>query len=99
MNGLVGVRSPTGFARLYGYGLLLGETLLRHTPTGESAWLTMGRVVDIIARQKRTDYRMQDLPKDTAEAAYEICLGKAKQEKITIEIRERIVREWRILDR
>jgi hypothetical protein len=44
---------PTGVARLYGEGLLLGEDRLRHTPKGELVRLTMGRAVDVIARRKR----------------------------------------------
>jgi hypothetical protein len=96
VNGL-GVPLPTGVARLYAEGLLLGEDRLRHTPKGEPVRLTMGRAVDVIARRKRTEYRMQGLPKGTAEAAYEIRLSNAKREKITVEVRETMVGEWRIL--
>jgi len=85
VNGL-GVPLPTGVAQLYGEGLLLGEDRLRHTPKGESVRLTMGRAVDVVARRKRTDYRMQGLPKGTAEAAYEIRLNNSKREKITVEV-------------
>ena len=87
------------FARLYGEGLLLGEDRLRHTPKGESVRLTMGRAVDVVARRKRTDYRMQGLPKGTAEAAYEIRLNNSKGEKVTVEVRETMVGEWRILSK
>jgi len=87
VNGL-GVPLPTGVARLYGEGLLLGEDRLRHTPKGELVRLTMGRAVDVIARRERTDYRMQGLPKGTAEATYEIRLNSSKREKITVEVRD-----------
>ena len=40
---------------------------------------------------------MQGLPKGTAEAAYEIRLNNSKREKITVEVCENMVGEWRIL--
>tara|TARA_E500000331_G_scaffold116357_1_gene113610 strand:+ start:1731 stop:2264 length:534 start_codon:yes stop_codon:yes gene_type:complete len=98
VNGL-GVPLPTGIAQLYGEGLLSGEDRLRHTLKGESVRLTMGRAVDVVARRKRTDYRMQGLPKGTAEAAYEFRLNNSKGEKITVEVQETMVGEWRILSK
>ena len=98
VNGL-GVPLPTGIARLYGEGLLLGDDLLRLTLKGESVRLTVGRVVEVVARRKRTDYQMQGLPKGTAEAAHETRLNNSKGEKITVEVQETMVGEWRILSK
>ena len=98
VNGL-GVPLLTGVARLYGEVLLLGEGRLCHTPKGESVRLTMGCSVDVVARRKRTDYRMQGLPKGTAEAARETRLNNSKGEKITVEVQETMVGEWRILSK
>ena len=61
--------------------------------------LKMSCAVDVIARRKRTDYQMQGLPKGMAEAAYEIRLNNSKREKITDEVRENMVGEWRILSK
>ena len=68
-------------------------------PNGELVRLKMSCAVDVIARRKRTDYQMQCLPKGMAEAAYEIRLNNSKREKITGEVRENMVGEWRILSK
>ena len=70
-----------------------------HATNGELVRLKMGRAVDVIARRKRTNYQMRGLPKGMAEAAYEIRLNNSKREKITGEVRENMVGEWRILSK
>ncbi|MEE3092673.1 MAG: DUF4139 domain-containing protein, partial [Pseudomonadota bacterium] len=47
--------------------------------------------------RRRTDYRIQGLPKGTAEVAYQITLRNAKSQDVTVDIVERMIGEWQIL--
>ena len=76
-NGL-GMQLPKGVMRAYGQGLFLGEDRIRHTPKGEDASIAIGRAVDVTAKRRRTDYRIQGLPKGTVELAYQITQRNAK---------------------
>ena len=49
------------------------------------------------AERRRTDYRIQGLPKGTAEVAYQITLRNAKSQDVTVDIVERMIGEWQIL--
>ena len=49
------------------------------------------------AKRRRTDYRIQGLPKGTAEVAYQITLRNAKSQDVTVDIVERMIGEWQIL--
>ena len=77
---------PGGLAPLYVGGLLLGEGHRRHLSEGERARLVMGHALDVTARWKRSDYRIQGLLKRTVEAPYEIVLDDAKAEPVTVEV-------------
>ena len=57
----------------------------------------MGRAVDMTAKRRRTYYRIQALPKDTAEVAYQITLRNAKSQDVTVDVVERMIGEWQIL--
>ena len=57
----------------------------------------MGRAVDMTAKRRRTYYRIQALPKDTAEVAYQILLRNAKSQDVTADVVERMIGEWQIL--
>lgn len=93
----LGIPLPRGVARVYGGDLFLGEDRIAHTAKGERVSLNIGRAVDITSRRKRTDYRAQGLPKGTAEVAYEIALKNAKSNKVTVEVAEQMIGEWRVL--
>lgn len=95
-NGL-GIPLPRGALRVYAQGLLLGEDRLAHTPKGETVRVTTGQAYDIVVRRKRTDYRVQGLPKGTSEVAYELSLRNAKSEGVTVEATELMAGDWRIL--
>ena len=88
---------PKGVMRAYGQGLFLGEDRVRHTPKGEDVSIAIGRAVDVTAERRRTDYRIQGLPKGTAEVAYQITLRNAKSQDVTVDIVERMIGEWQIL--
>ena len=94
-NGL-GMPLPKGVMRAYGQGLLLGEDRIRHTPKGEDVSIAIGRAVDVTAECRRTDYRIQGLPKGTAEV-YQITLQNAKSQDVTVDVVERMIGEWQIL--
>ena len=57
----------------------------------------MGRAVDMTAKRRRTYYRIQALPKDTAEVAYQILLRNAKSQDVTADVVERMIGEWQNL--
>ena len=69
---------PKGVMRAYGQGQFLGEDRIRHTLKGEDVSIAIGRAIDVTAKHRRTDYRIQGLPKGTAEVAYQITLRNAK---------------------
>ena len=46
----------------------------------------MGHALDVTARWKRSDYRIQGLLKRTVEAPYEIVLDDVKAEPVTVEV-------------
>ena len=56
----------------------------------------MGRADDVTAERRRTYYRIQALPKDTAEVAYQITLRNAKSQDVTVDVVERMIGEWQI---
>ena len=51
----------------------------------------MGRAVDVTAERRRTYYRIEALPKDTAEVAYQITLRNAKSQDVTVDVVERMM--------
>ena len=59
--------------------------------------MTTGQAYDIVVRRKRTDYRVQGLPKGTSEVAYELSLRNTKSEGVTVEATELMAGDWRIL--
>ena len=90
---------PKGVMRAYGQGLFLGEDRIRHTPKGEDVSIAIGRAVDVTAKRRRTDYRIQGLLKGTMEVAYQITLPNAKPQDVTVDVVERMIGEWQILSR
>ena len=91
-NGL-GMPLPKGVMRAYGQGLFLGEDRIRHTPKGEDVSIAIGRAVDVTAKRRRTDYRIQG----TAEAAHQITLRNAKSQDLKVDVVERMIGERQIL--
>ena len=57
----------------------------------------MGCAVDVTVERRRTYYRIQALPKDTAEVAYQITLRNAKSQDVMVDVVERMIGEWQIL--
>ncbi|MEC7536258.1 MAG: hypothetical protein VYB59_03060 [Pseudomonadota bacterium] len=95
-NGL-GMQLPKGVMQAYGQGRFLGEDRIRHTPKGEDVSIAIGRAVDVTAKRRRTDYRIQGLPKGTAEVAYQITLRNAKSQDLKVDVVERMIGERQIL--
>lgn len=59
--------------------------------------IAIGRAVDVTTELRRTDCRIQGLPKGTAEVAYQITLQNAKSQDVTVDVVERMIVEWQIL--
>lgn len=96
----MGMPLPAGVIRVYkkdnNNALFVGEDRIDHTPKNERVDLTLGEAFDITARAKQVDY--SKISNSIYENAYEIEIKNAKKEKVTVDIREGIPGEWKILD-
>ncbi len=96
----LGLPLPAGIIRVYkadsdGDALFLGEDRIEHTPKNETVDLTLGEAFDVTARTRQTDHR--DRGSDIYENAFEIEIKNAKDEAVTIDVREAIPGDWQIL--
>jgi hypothetical protein len=96
----LGMALPAGIMRVYkkdsgGNVLFVGEDRIEHTPRNERIDLTLGQAFDITARVKQTDF--ERLSDRLFENAYEIEIKNAKPEPITVNLREAIPGDWKIL--
>ena len=74
--------------------LFLGEDRIRHTPVGETVWLSVGRAFDIKAeREKLAQARVG--PKSRSET-YSIRLRNHKTEPVIVRVVERFSGNWSI---
>lgn len=96
----LGMPLPAGVIRVYkkdtdGNALFVGEDHIDHTPKNERVDLTLGEAFDITARAKQTNYTK--LADDLYENAYEIEIKNAKKEKVTVDLREAIPGDWKMI--
>ena len=101
----LGVPLPGGTIRFYqtddrGDQQFLGESRMSHTPVDGTVNLKIGESFDVTGSRKQTRFEL--LPsKDQAtrkyESAYEIVLKNAKNKSVTVQIREPIPGDWRVL--
>lgn len=97
----LGMPLPAGIIRVYmkdsdGDALFVGEDRIEHTPKNERVDLTLGEAFDITARAKQTNYTK--LADDLYENSYEVEIKNAKKEKVTIDVREAIPGDWKMLE-
>jgi hypothetical protein len=97
----LGMPLPKGVIRVYkaddaGNGLFIGEDSIQHTPKNEHVDLTLGQAFDITARAKQTNY--EKIADQVYENAYEIEIKNAKKETVTVDLREAIPGDWKILE-
>jgi hypothetical protein len=96
----LGMPLPKGIIRVYkadsqGEAVFVGEDAIEHTPKNETVDLTLGEAFDITAHAKQTDYaRISDR---IYENEYEIELKNGKKEAVTVDLREQVPGDWKML--
>ena len=102
----LGLPVPAGTVRVYkkdGGGLLqfVGEDRLAHTPENEVIRLHLGNAFDVTAERRQTDYRRLNEGKDEperSESAWAITVKNAREEAVTVRVRETLPGDWQILE-
>lgn len=95
-----GVPLPKGVVRVYkadseGEAVFVGEDSIDHTPKNEDVNLTLGQAFDITARAKQTDF--EQISDRVFENEYEVEIKNAKAEKITVDLREQVPGDWKMI--
>ena len=95
-----GVPLPKGIVRVYkadsqGDAVFVGEDSIDHTPKNEDVNLTLGQAFDITARAKQTDF--EQISDRVYENEYEIEIKNAKADKITVDLREQVPGDWKMI--
>jgi hypothetical protein len=96
----LGVPLPKGVVRVYkadsqGEAVFVGEDSIDHTPKNEDVNLTLGQAFDITARAKQTDF--EQVSERVYENEYEVEIKNAKSDKVTVDLREAMPGDWKIL--
>jgi len=96
----LGMPLPKGVVRVYkadtqGEAVFVGEDSIDHTPKNEDVNLTLGQAFDITARAKQTDF--EQVSDRVYENEYEVELKNAKADKVTVDVREAIPGDWKII--
>ncbi|MCY3833801.1 MAG: DUF4139 domain-containing protein [Chloroflexi bacterium] len=101
-NGL-GADLPAGRARVYradadGASLLVGESVIDHSPKGEALSLALGAAFDLTGERIQTDFDF--VSRRVARESFEIRLFNRKDETVTIRLPERLYRwrDWQIIE-
>ena len=95
-----GVPLPKGIVRVYkadsqGDAVFVGEDSIDHTPKNEDVNLTLGQAFDITARAKQTDF--EQISDRIYENEYEIEIKNAKADKVTVDLREQVPGDWKMI--
>lgn len=100
-TGFSDVPLPAGTVRMYqpdddGRVQLLGMDELPNTPAREELLLTVGRAFDIGGIRTQTEYERPGA--DLYESAWEVVLTNRTDERVVVQVTDRIQGEWEILD-
>lgn len=98
----LGVPLPGGVVRVYkrdsaGAAQFIGEARINHTPKNETVRLKLGDAFDLTADKKQTDFQKlagTSRYNQVFESAYEIVLKNAKQQAVTVTVREPVPGDW-----
>ena len=98
----LGIPLPKGVIRMYkkdsqGNAQFVGEDRIDHTPKNETIRLKLGDAFDVTADKKQTDFQKlagTGRYNYVFESAYEIVLKNAKQEAVTVTVREPMPGDW-----
>jgi len=97
---------PKGVVRVYkrdsaGNAQFVGEDRIDHTPKNEKVRLKLGEAFDVTADKKQTDFKRRE-PTNPAsyvfESAYEVVVRNAKNEAVTVTVREPVPGDWTMLE-
>jgi hypothetical protein len=96
----LGMPLPKGVVRVYkndsqGEAVFVGEDSIDHTPKNEEVDLTLGQAFDITARARQTDF--EQIGDRVYENEYEVEIKNAKAEPVTVDLREAIPGDWKIV--
>jgi hypothetical protein len=99
----LGMPMPKGVVRVYkrdsaGNAQFVGEDRIDHTPKNETVRLRLGNAFDVTADKKQTDFKRRELNLRAYESAYEIVLRNAKNESVSVTVREPVPGDWTMLD-
>ena len=101
----LGTALPAGAVQVYrrdadGVLLYVGADRIGHTPAGQEATVRLGEAFDLSARRVQTDYQEGTGWGGLArgiETAHRITLANAGARAATVEVRENLPGEWKIL--
>jgi hypothetical protein len=101
----LGMPLPKGVVRVYkkdraGNAQFVGEDRIDHTPKNEKVRLKLGDAFDVTADKKQTDFRRREPVNQASyvyESAYAITVRNAKNEPVTVTVREPVPGDWRML--
>lgn len=101
----LGIPLPKGVIRVYkkdaqSNAQFVGEDQINHTPKNESIRLKLGEAFDITADKKQTDFQKlagMGRSSNIFESAYEIVLKNAKNEAVTVVVREPMPGDWTMI--
>ena len=102
---------PAGTVQLYqadssGRVQLIGEAANDHTAPGRDLRLQSGDAFDITAERVQTDYNQEQLPparrglpiRQRITAAYRVTIANAKDQAVTVDVREAHFGDWKIIE-
>jgi hypothetical protein len=98
----LGIPLPAGRLRLYrrdasGSVQFVGESMISHTPADQLVQITSGSAFDITAKQRQTDFRVNQNG-HTIDESYEVKLANQKAQPVTLHVVEHMNRaqNWQI---
>ena len=102
----LGLPLPKGVVRVYkkdsaGNAQFIGEDKIDHTPKNELVRLKLGEAFDVTADKKQTDFQKiagNGRYNYVFESAYEIVLKNAKNEAVTVTVREPMPGDWTMMN-
>jgi len=102
---------PAGTVQLYqadssGRVQLIGEASNDHTAPGRDLRLQSGDAFDITAERVQTDFNQEQLPpprrglpvRQRVTAAYRVTIANAKDQAVTVDVRESHFGDWKIIE-
>ncbi len=101
----LGIPLPKGVIRVYkkdrqGNAQFIGENQIDHTPKNETIRMKVGEAFDLTADRKQTDFQKltgAGRYNSVFETAYQIVVKNAKNEAVTVTVREPMPGDWTML--